>query len=127
MSEQIKTLIDWIKTFARKVRRDDKRFIVDGFDSAFYLLLDCTEVEEPENYPATVGTCDIYVVPLICDDWEEQKIRLVANANKFGVMRVIGAIGISRFSAKVKKAFYEGTNVLRTDHSTNPRGRHERS
>lgn len=112
MSEK-QDLIDWIKTFARPKRSRPDQFILDGFGASFYLLLDCTDVEEPEQYPQTIGKCDILVVPVNSDDPPAHSICVVDNANKHGIMRFLAAIGIQRFSDKVKKAFYEGSNPLR--------------
>jgi hypothetical protein len=113
MMDEKEQLIAWLKTFARKVRGEPDRFTIDEISSDFYLLLDCTTVEEPDEYPETVGKCDIYVVPLNHRDWEAEKLRVVENANKHGIMRFFAALGIDRFPKKVKCAFYETTSILR--------------
>jgi hypothetical protein len=114
MSEK-QELVNWIKTFARPKRCHPDEFIVDGFGASFYLLLDCTDVEEPEENPETVGKCDILIVPVMSDDQPAHSICVVDNASKFGIMRFIAALGISRFDDKVKKAFYSMSSPLREE------------
>lgn len=102
----------FVKLFCRKMRHQEHKFILDGFDSEFYFIFDCEiDPELPSKYR---DTCDILLVPIGSKDSLASAIRIVANANKFGVMRMLTAIGINRFDAKVKKAFYDGLNILRT-------------
>lgn len=103
-------LIDFVKRFARSMRGRPERFILDGFDHEFYIVFNFEEC--PES-PESVGTCDIHVVPLAAEDSLAAAIRVVADANKFGVMRFLAAIGIKRFNDRVKSAFYQTSNPLR--------------
>jgi hypothetical protein len=82
--------------------------ILDKFDPMFFLAFDATYDEESKP-----GTVDILVVPTGVVPWERGTIRVVRDANKFGVMRMLGAIGIQRFSDQTKSEFYKLTNPLR--------------
>lgn len=103
-------LKDIIATFTRPMRGHPTRLILDGFGADFFILFD-TE-EDPES-PSTIGTVNIAVCPLLADDFLADSICLVMNANKFGVMRFLAAMGISRFDDRVKTAFYQTSNPLR--------------
>lgn len=103
-------LIDIVKTFTRPMRGRPKQLLLDGFDHEYFIRFDFDECPET---PAAKGTCDILISPLSSDDHVADSIRLVANANKFGVMRFLAAIGIDRFDEKVKTAFYQTSNPLR--------------
>ena len=103
-------LVEIVKTFTRPMRGYKDRFLLDGFDSAFYIVFDFED--DPET-PASAGTCDIGVVSLWALSDPPETVWLVSNANKFGVMRFLAAIGIQRFSDKVKTAFYASSNPLR--------------
>ena len=93
-------------------RRRGDRFILDGFDNEFYLMFDLSA--DPENQES-IGTVDIYVSEVgEVPSNREGKIRLVQDANRFGVMRMLSAIGIQRFSDATKTAYYKLGNPLRT-------------
>jgi hypothetical protein len=98
-------LREWIKVYARPKCVGSKKYIVDEFDNEFYLILDCED--DPES-PETHGTCDVLVVP-----YGAEAIRLKANCDKYGVMRIFAALGIGRFPIKVKEAFYDANKILR--------------
>lgn len=97
----------WIKGYARPMRGKPNRFIVDEFDTEFYIILDCED--DPES-PESNGLCDVLIVPLIGNG---ETVRLKANCDKYGIMRIFAALGIGRFNIKVKTAFYEMSNPLR--------------
>jgi hypothetical protein len=103
-------LLTWAKQFTRPVRGRPEHRLLDGFDHEFCLLFDFSE--DPET-PASKNTCDIRLAPLPTTDVLADAIQLVSNANKHGVMRLLAALGISRFDDRVKKAFYALGSVLR--------------
>lgn len=76
-----------------------------------YLLFDFSH--DPET-PDAQYTCDILLVPLPDEDPIAEAMRLVANVNRNGVLRLLAALGIERFPQAVKTAFYESTNPVRT-------------
>lgn len=105
----------WLKTFTKKRRTEKDHFVLDAFSADFCIVFDCEDVEDPAEFPETVGKCDILFEPLPhrSHDPLADRIPVVSNANKHGVMRMIAALGISRFGDDVKKAFYDLGNPLR--------------
>jgi hypothetical protein len=104
-------LFKFLKSFTRPVRRRPTHLLLDGFDHEFCILFNFET--DPEMTDEQRGTCDIEIVPLPTNDVVADGVRLVANANRYGVLRFIAAIGVSRFDNKVKTAFYASTNPLR--------------
>lgn len=104
-------LHDWLRSFTRPMRGHPKQLILDGFSADFFLKFD---VEEDQETPESIGTCDIAIVPLMAADQLADAIHLVSNANKYGVLRLLSALGVQRFNEKTKKAFYGSFSVLRT-------------
>jgi len=107
-------LKDMLATFTRPMRGHPTRLILDGFGADFFILFD---VEEDPETPASIGTASIAVCPLFADDFIEDSLCLVMNANKFGVMRFLAALGIGRFDDRVKAFYYSFGSVLRTDNA----------
>ncbi len=105
-------LIDIVRTFTRPKRGKPNHLILDSFDHEYYLIFDFDE--DPEE-PKTIGTCDICLVPLMTADPVADTVCLVSCANKFGVMRMIAALGLDRFDERVKAAFYQSSNPLRAN------------
>lgn len=105
-------LKDMLATFTRPMRGHPTRLILDGFCADFFILFD---VEEDPETPSTIGTVNIAVCRLLADDFLADSLCLVMNADKFGVMRFLAAIGIQRFDEKTKAWFYSLGSVLRTD------------
>ena len=105
-------LIEIVRSFARPMRCKPTQLILDGFDSEFFIRFD---FDDDPDTPEAKGTCDILIASIRSDDHLAESIRIVANANKFGVMRFLAAIGISRFNDKVKTAFYTSSNPLRAN------------
>jgi len=104
-----KDFIGWIGRFARKRRTEACHYVLDGFNAEFCIVFDCTIcTDDPRP-----GTCDVLFEPLRGDDPIAQRFRVVANASKYGVMRMLAAIGIADFSKETKAAFYELSNPLR--------------
>lgn len=105
---------DWLKTFCRQRRTEKQKYVLDGFSPDFVLVFDCED--DPETTEAAT-TCDILIerTPHTAPAGEHvaSRFRIVANANKHGVMRMLAAIGIREFPDHVKKAFYELANPLR--------------
>lgn len=104
-------LVEIVKTFTRPMRGRPDHLILDGFDHEYFLMFDFGP--DPENPKFREGNCDIELVPLPADDFIAESLRLVSNANKFGVMRLLAALGLDRFDDKVKTAFYASSNPLR--------------
>ena len=77
-------------------------FILDGFDTEFYLLFDASE--DPET-PEAKGSVDICIAR-VGEPPPGDNVRVVENANNQGVMRFIFALGAHRFSEKTRKALY---------------------
>jgi len=105
-------LYKFVKTFTRPVRRCPRHLLLDSFDFEFCIVFNFSP--SPED-PKADGTCDIHIVPLPSQDVLADGVRLVANANRHGVMRFLAALGIQRFDDKTKAAFYEMTNPLRNN------------
>lgn len=105
-------LIEIVRTFARPIHGRPTQLILDGFDSEFFIRFD---FDDDPDTPEAKGTCDILIASPMSDDHLAESIRLVANANKFGVMRFLAAIGIGRFNDKVRSAFYATSNPLRAN------------
>lgn len=104
-----KEFIGWIGRFARKRRTEACHYVLDGFNAEFCIVFDCTIcTDDPRP-----GTCDVLFEPLRGEDPIAQRFRVVANASKHGVMRMLAAIGIAEFSKETKAAFYELSNPLR--------------
>lgn len=97
----------FLKDCGLKKRRD--RYILDEFDSEFYLIFDTAD--DPET-PTSIGTVDI-LIQKTGESPFDPSIRIVADANMHGVMRVLAALGIQRFNDKVKTAYYQMGNPLR--------------
>jgi hypothetical protein len=108
----IHTTLEYVRQFTRPMRKHPDRLILDGFGAEFFLVFNFEEC--PELSPELAGTCDIMLVPLNAEDYLGDAIRVVANANKHGVMRFLAALGIQRFDEKTKAAFYAGNTILRT-------------
>ena len=102
----------WLATFCRKRRTEPRKYVLDGFDGDFCLVFDCED--DPET-PEAAGRCDILYEPLPhrSPDYVADRCRIVSNANKHGVMRMLAALGIQRFNEKAKAAYYELANPLR--------------
>lgn len=105
-------LKDMLATFTRPMRGHPSRLILDGFNMDYFILFD---VEEDPESPETAGTVNIAVCRLFAEDKLADSINIVTNANKFGVMRFLAAIGIQHFDQKTKAWFYSLGSVLRTD------------
>lgn len=102
-------LYQWVRTFTKPVRNRPRQLALDGFDSEFFLQFDFEE--DPET-PASAGTCDVTLVPLVHDD--RISVRLLANADKRRVLRLLAALGISRFNEATRAAFYQAHSILRS-------------
>ncbi len=105
-----RALFEFVKSFTRPVRSRPNHLLLDCFDTWFCLLFDFDPCPE---YPESIGKCDIEFVPLPTNDVIADGFVVVSNADKFGVMRMLAAIGVDRFDDKVKTAFYQTTNPLR--------------
>ena len=92
-----------MRQFTRPMRGRPDHLILDEFDCEFFLIFNFEE--DPET-PASHDTCDIQIVPLEAEDFLAESIRLVANAKQHDVMRLLAALGVQRFSDKVKTAYY---------------------
>lgn len=102
----------FVRRFTSPVHRYPHALLLDGFDYEFCIAFDFATYKDVPRKP---GCCDIAIVPLPCQDIADEGITLIANANKHGVMRLIAALGISRFDDRVKKAFYAMSSPLRAD------------
>jgi len=91
---------------ARQQRISRDRYVLDGCDPEFYLIFD-TSVD-PET-PASHGSVDV----LVCQLHSDKPCRIIANAKEHGVMRLLFALGISRFSEQTKQVLYAMSNPLR--------------
>lgn len=104
---------DYLIEFLRDMgcQKRGELYFLDGFDEEFYLVFDTTAIEEHPND----GTASIYITrvgePPRCNDVDH--FRIVANANHYGIMRMMAAIGIQRFSEQTKTAYYRINNPLR--------------
>lgn len=87
------------------VKRGDF-FILDGFDGEFYLRFDVsTDTDDPKPH-----ACDILIAKVGESGYG---IRLVRDAKEMGVLRLLFALGISRFSDSTRIAAYEMNGVIR--------------
>lgn len=93
-------LVEWVKSYARPMRGQKDRFIVDEFDPEFYLILNCEDA--PEGVEP--GTCDVMVVPLLSDDPLAEGLPLLLGATKQGVQSLFAALGSGRFKAAIQES-----------------------
>jgi hypothetical protein len=101
----------WVASFTSRKHLNRQKYTIDRIDPHFCIVLDCSH--DTDNPELSANTCDIIIERLTeCVSDEEEPLRLVADADKHGVMRFIAAIGISRFDDKVKSAFYEVTQPV---------------
>lgn len=101
---------EWACRFTRPKRGYPWRRILDGFGADFFIVFD---YEDCPEFPNTIGKCDIQIVPLQSDDYLADAITVVSDADRYGVLRFLAALGISRFDDRVKSAYYELSNPLR--------------
>lgn len=86
------------------VKRGDD-FILDGFDSEFYLRFDVA-IDQDNPKPRT---CDVYAVTVM----DASGIRLLRDARESHVLRFMFALGISRFSEATREAAFAMNNIVR--------------
>lgn len=98
----------WIEEFG--VRRRLQGYILDGFDSDFYLYFDDSI---DQDRPEVRGTVDIHVVPI--GHHTSDGIRVLSDCKRHQVMRFLFALGVSRFGEKTKSALYATSNPLRVE------------
>lgn len=80
-------------------------FILDGFNSDFYLIFDTTY--DPE-ISGSKDTCDICVQSVGVHPKESKsKYVLVVNASIDDIRRFMVGLGVSRFSMRTQKALRE--------------------
>ncbi len=87
-----------------------EKWILDAFDSEFFLVFDLSLPEDEEKW----GTVDI----LICDcghsaDDSEHSTRLISNANEQKVLRFLYALGAPRFKSATQNFMYGYPTILR--------------
>jgi hypothetical protein len=99
----------WLSKMGCRRRRE--LFILDEFDTEFYLIFD-TSVD-PET-PESLGTCDILLSTPGEQPTALNRVRLVANARRVDVLRFMFALGVSRFSERTQKFLYEQNGVVKT-------------
>ncbi len=88
-------------------------YILDGFDHNMYLAFDLTVAEE---FPESIGTVDIFA----CKPGEhvmesKERIQLMENCKIQGVMRLLFALGIKRFSEKTRSNVYISAGTILRD------------
>lgn len=93
---------EWISTFARRMRTEPDKFIVDEVDHDFYLVLDCQDGEDP----ATHGTCDALVCHLLDEDADP--IRIACRLDEAAVVRLFDALNLNRLHASEQKPIPRG-------------------
>lgn len=93
-------------------RKSGDSFVLDGFDSDFYLRFD---VGIDTDHPAlSERTCDIHVMPVgACPSEVDRGMRVVTFAREMHVMRFMFALGVERFSEKTRTALYENNRPIR--------------
>ena len=86
-------------------RRRENKFILDEFDTNFYLIFD---VEECSEAPETNGTCDILIAHVGSYPKDSAtQIRIVLNCNENKVVRFLLALGVNRFNQSTQKYLNE--------------------
>ena len=103
---------EFVKLFCRPLHFHPKQYLLDGFDSDFCLVFDCDD--DPES-PETEQTCDICIVKLPTNDILSGKIRIIPNANRHVVMRILATIGIYRFGELVQTAWSGNSRFILKD------------
>lgn len=95
-------LHQWLRRIGCRPRRH-KRWILDGFDPQFFLEFDLEEGGE-------IGTADVLIVDL---QEKAEPIRIMSDAKRHGIMRLLFAMGVDRFSEQTRKVLYEMSNPLK--------------
>lgn len=93
-------------------KRTARRYIIDGLLNYknWYIWFDA-ELDADDPKP---GTCDIHTQK--CDtatDDFDSGICVVANANRHGVLRFLGAIGVNNLPEKARKAYYDANLIIK--------------
>lgn len=89
-------------------RGEDYR--LEGFDHDFCLRFD--SASDPET-PASIDTVNLLIVPIPTSDWLADSILIKSNCRRHDIIRFISALGVQRFSDKVKDVFYATSSPLR--------------
>lgn len=112
---------EFVKQFCRPLHFHPQQYLLDGFDHEFCIVFDA---EHDPEIVESWQTVDICFVPLPTNDILASKVRIVANADKYRVMRMLSAIGIQRFDDITKTVFFGSNSVIRKDNGgsmpTNP-------
>lgn len=88
---------EFLTTIGCRVRAGSTDYILDRFNTEFYLRFDAAN--DPET-PESADTVDIHVVRV--SETCTQGIRVVCNCNKFDLMRFLFSIGIEQFGEGVR-------------------------
>lgn len=84
---------------ARPKRDRPGKFILDHIDSEFYLQFDASR-DESDPSPNTVDFCLVSMT-------EDFIVCLKPDCREHDVMRIIAAMGISRFTENTRQAFHD--------------------
>ncbi len=100
MTEAGKELFDWVKTFAFVRRTEPEKLVFDQFSCEFCLVFD---FEDAPESPESFDTCDVLIetLPHRCDDYVASRMRLLANAKKPDIIRLLGALKL-RFCSEIR-------------------------
>lgn len=99
------------KLGCRKHRTVDY-FILDEFDTFFYLLLDLTD--NPER-PETHGSADIHVARIGSMPQESsERILVMSDCREIEILRFMFALGIDRFSDQTRAALIDAEETVGT-------------
>lgn len=85
-------------------KKRGRRYILDGFDSEMYLVFD---FDYDSSVPA--DTCDI----LIGVPGDSSEIRIFKNARQMHLVRLMFALGVSRFPENVRRLLYNNNQIVR--------------
>ena len=97
---------DWLILLG--TRKFGTKYVLDGIDPEFCLYFDA---DECLDNPDAVGTVDVLLG--FPSHPEYERVRILADANEPKVMRLLFALGVSRFSDKTKRVLYSMSNPLR--------------
>jgi len=88
------------------------RYIIDGLENYedWYLWFD-VDLDEDDPKP---GTCDIHIQECGTSVKDaDDGFRVVKDANRYGVLRFLAAIGVSHLPEKSRKAYYNANLIIK--------------
>jgi hypothetical protein len=111
MKDYIDELLTGIGCRKHESQYGGKKYILDGFDSEFYLIFDATLCEDKPK----PGTVDIILAePGEHPNETAFQTRVISDAGESGIKRFLYALGVHRFSERTRKYLHESNLIVRT-------------